>query len=96
VYASHVPGRMLSFSIRQAHEALSYAAATAGAITTKTAPKKDLPRSIGALIASYYQSEEFRALGDTSKTGYRGRLETMRRDHGHRAVAGLTKDRIEE
>src|SRR6266478_1891529 len=75
---------------------LAYAAATAGAITTKAAPKKDLPRSIGALIASYYQSEEFRALGDSSKTGYRGRLETMRRDHGHRAVAGLTKERIEE
>jgi hypothetical protein len=75
---------------------MAYAAATAGAITTKAAPNKDSPRSIGALIASYYQSEEFRALGDSSKTGYRGRLETMRRDHGHRAVAGLTKERIEE
>jgi enterobacteria phage integrase len=75
---------------------IAYAAAVAGAITTKAVPTKDSPRSIGALIASYYQSEEFRALGGSSKTGYRGRLETMRRDHGHRAVAGLTKERIEE
>jgi enterobacteria phage integrase len=31
---------------------------------------------------------------ETSKTGYTSRLESIRVDHGHRAVAGLTKDRI--
>jgi integrase len=33
-------------------------------------------------------------LSETSKDGYSSRLEQIRVDHGHRAVAGLTKDRI--
>jgi hypothetical protein len=64
--------------------------------TAKPQANQDASRSIGALIASYYKSDDFRTLGEGSKAGYRSRLEQMRRDHGHRAVAGLTKERIEE
>jgi integrase len=76
------------------HEA--YAAALAGDTSTKPAALKDKPGTIGALIASYYQSDDFRLLSEGSKSGYRSRLERIRRDHGHRAVAGLTKERIEK
>lgn len=67
-----------------------------GGADAKPGPTKDTPRSIGALIASYYQSDNFRMLSQGSKVGYRSRLEQVRRDHGHRAVAGLTKERVEE
>jgi hypothetical protein len=73
----------------------AYATAMAGEAPKQTV-KKDAPGTIGALIASYYQSDDFRMLGEGSKSGYRSRLEQIRRDHGHRAVAGLTKERIEE
>jgi hypothetical protein len=73
----------------------AYQAAMTGAVQTKPAPKQDTPRSLGALIASYYDSEEFAALRASSKDGYRRRLELMREAHGHRAVAGLTRERIE-
>ena len=56
--------------------------------------KKDALGSIGALIASYMRSGQFIALRSTSKAGYMTRLETMRVEHGHRSVAGLTRDRI--
>jgi enterobacteria phage integrase len=75
---------------------IAYAAAIAGEATARPKPMKDAPRSIGALISSYYQSDAFRTLSEGSKSGYRSRLEQMRRDHGHRAVAGLTKERIED
>jgi len=74
----------------------SYAAAMAGG--PKEAPKlpEDKPRSIGALVTSYLGSDAFRSLGDGSKSGYRSRLDQIKRDHGQRAVAGLTKERIED
>jgi enterobacteria phage integrase len=56
--------------------------------------KMDGPGTIGALIISYKQSGQFKALGETSKAGYMSRLEAIRVEHGHRAVGGLTKDRI--
>jgi integrase len=71
----------------------AYAAAIAG--ETKPAIKKDAPGTIGALIASYKACGQFTGLSETSKTGYTSRLESIRVDHGHRAVAGLTKDRIQ-
>jgi integrase len=71
----------------------AYAAAMAVAMAAK--PKQDPPNSIGALIASYIASGGFKALGEISKTGYMSRLEAIRVEHGHRAVAGLTRDRIQ-
>lgn len=75
---------------------LAYAAAVASSATTRPALTKDAPRSIGALVTSYLGSNAFAALGEGSKSGYRSRMDQIRRDHGHRAVAGLTKERIEE
>jgi len=73
----------------------AYAAAMAGEIAVKPTIKKDAPGTIGALIASYKASGKFAGLSETSKTGYMSRLEAIRVGHGHRAVTGLTKDRIE-
>jgi enterobacteria phage integrase len=71
----------------------AYAAAMA--VATATKPKQDPANSIGALIASYKASGQYTGLSETSKDGYTSRLETIRVEHGHRAVAGLTKDRIQ-
>jgi integrase len=71
----------------------AYAAAVAGE-ASRPSIKKDDPGSIGALIASYKTSGQYTALSKTSKDGYASRLEQMRVDHGHRAVLGLTRDRI--
>ncbi|XUM25093.1 tyrosine-type recombinase/integrase (plasmid) [Bradyrhizobium oligotrophicum S58] len=73
----------------------AYQAAVAGSGAARPSPQQDEPRSLGALIASYYDSEEFAALRASSKEGYRRRLELMRAAHGHRSVAGLTRERIE-
>jgi enterobacteria phage integrase len=72
----------------------AYAAAMGGKTETKPIVTKDAPGSIGALIASYYQTGQFKGLSETSKAGYMSRLEDIRVKHGHRSVAGLTKDRI--
>ena len=73
----------------------AYAAAMTG---DKPAPRAlltvDKEGTIGALIASYMASGAFRQLRDTSKTGYMSRLNAIRQDHGHRAVKGLTRERI--
>ncbi len=51
--------------------------------------------TISALVASYYQSDDYRGLRVTSKHGYRSRIETIRTEHGHRTVAGMTRQAIE-
>jgi hypothetical protein len=50
--------------------------------------------TISALIASYMRSSEYIGLRKTSKEGYGRRLEALRIEHGHRTVAGLTRERI--
>jgi enterobacteria phage integrase len=72
----------------------AYAAAMAGGVKAKPAIKEDARGTIGALIVSYKQSGQFKGLSDGSKDGYTSRLEAIRVKHGHRSVAGLTKDRI--
>jgi integrase len=76
------------------HEA--YVAALSGNLEghRRSWVKKDAPGSIGALIASYMRSAGFVRLRPTSKKGYLRRLETIRVDHGHRSVSGLTRQRI--
>jgi enterobacteria phage integrase len=53
------------------------------------------PGTIAALIVSYMKSRAYRDLRATTKRGYASRIEALRTDHGHRAVAGLTGERIE-
>lgn len=75
---------------------MAYAAAITGAIERQPKPSKDIPHSIGALITSYLGSDAFLSLGAGSKSGYRSRMDQIKRDHGHRSAIGLTKERIEE
>ena len=73
----------------------AYAAALAGqGASPRPAPHQDPTGTIGSLVASYMRSPQFLGLRATSKKGYLTRLNQIREDHGHRAVAGLTKDRI--
>ncbi|SEH88688.1 Site-specific recombinase XerD [Methylobacterium sp. 275MFSha3.1] len=52
------------------------------------------PGTIEALVQSYYKSGEYAALRETTKVGYRRRMEAIRVQNGHRSVAGLNHGRI--
>jgi integrase len=52
------------------------------------------PGTMETLIRSYIGSPEFRSLRATTKAGYRFQLESLRREHGHRTVSGLDRERI--
>lgn len=75
----------------------AYQAAFAGAPPAEERGKimRVEPYSIGALIASYKQSMEYKRLREkTSKPQYDMRLELIREQHGHRSVKGLSPKRI--
>jgi hypothetical protein len=74
-------------------------AAYPAALLGQPAPVRDrfvraAPGTLAALIASYMKSAEYIGLRDTSKAGYISRLEMLRTVHGHRTVAGLSRERI--
>ncbi|MGU3538875.1 tyrosine-type recombinase/integrase [Methylobacterium sp. A54F] len=73
----------------------AYQEALAGR-TLKATPRRRAAAvgSIEALIQSYKKSADYIGLRETSKDGYRRRLEIIRVQHGHRMVAGLTHGRI--
>ena len=50
--------------------------------------------TIAALIVSYKKSVSYIGLRETTKTGYASRIEILRIQHGHRTVAGLSRERI--
>ena len=52
------------------------------------------PGTLAVLIGSYMKSAGYIGLRETSKLGYISRLEALRTEHGHRTVAGLTRERI--
>lgn len=73
----------------------AYSAALAGQVAAKRKrlePVQD--GTIAALIVSYKRSAAFVELRKTSQPGYISRLDAIRRDHGHRTVKGLTRERI--
>jgi enterobacteria phage integrase len=79
----------------------AYAAALSDAAQSAVErPKVDAVRAtagtLAALIVDYMKSAPWRDLADTTKVAYAGRLSIIRREHGHRTVLGLTRDRIEE
>lgn len=75
----------------------AYAAALQGdAQTSRPTIVQHARGTLAALIASYYQSSAYRDLRATSKVGYRSRIETIRVEHGHRTVAGMTRDHLEK
>ncbi|NJL08786.1 MAG: tyrosine-type recombinase/integrase [Methylacidiphilales bacterium] len=74
---------------------VAYQAALAGETEPKTAANTGIaPGTIAALIVSYMKSRAYTGLRPTTKAGYVSRIETLRTDHGHRTVAGLTQERI--
>jgi integrase len=73
----------------------AYADALAGAVAAKRDVRAPAtPGTIGGLIVSYYKSAEFAALRETSKVGYRSRIEAIREKHAHRTLAGMSREGI--
>jgi integrase len=69
------------------------------ALTGQPAPgrptlQRAAPGTIAALIASYMKGAAYIGLRETSRAGYFSRIETIRVNHGHRTIAGLTRERI--
>lgn len=78
---------------------VEFNAAYQAALLGQPAPLRDrsvraAPGTLAALVASYMKSAEYIRLRDTSKAGYNSRLEMLRTVHGHRTVAGLSRERI--
>lgn len=57
---------------------------------------KSVPGTIGALIASYYQTPDFLGLSPSTQRVYRNILERFRKDHGDKRVAKLEKRHIQK
>jgi integrase len=55
---------------------------------------KEGPRSIGALISEYYQSEAYLPLATSTKKDYRNILERFREKHGTKPVADVERGHI--
>ena len=74
----------------------AYAAALERCGTPKRERGKTIATgTIAALILSYKKSPAYVRLRETTRVGYSSRLEILRTVHGHRAVSGLTRERIE-
>jgi integrase len=58
------------------------------------APAKPAPGTIAALIISYRRSASYVGLRDTTRAGYASRIEVLMKEHGHRTVGGLSRERI--
>jgi enterobacteria phage integrase len=76
-----------------------FVAAYQAAVTGQLTPARELHArpvagTIGALIASYLRSSAYNALRQSTKLGYASRIELLRIKHGHRTLAGLTRQRI--
>jgi integrase len=85
----------LPVTISSEEFALAYQAALLG----QAKPVRDrfvraAPGTIAALIALYMKSAQYIGLRETSKAGYISRLDALRVEHGHRTIAGLSRERI--
>jgi enterobacteria phage integrase len=73
----------------------AYRAALAGQLAVgRHKHVKPIQGTISALIASYMRSSAYLGLRQTTKVSYSAGINTLRAKHGHRAVAGLTRQRI--
>ena len=97
VYFRKAKGRRISVpsSVGSPDFEAAYQAALAGQLT-HSHEKHVSPghRTLGALVTSYMRSASYLSLRATTKVGYASRIETLRTKHGHRSVAGLTRQRI--
>jgi integrase len=60
------------------------------------APKKEIGPTIETLIESFLRSGGYRNLAEMSKPGYLSRLNMIGKEHGHRSLAGLSRERIKK
>src|SRR5580704_1474337 len=73
----------------------AYQAALAGQLApVREGHARAAAGTIGALIVHYKQSAVYIGLRDTTKQGYLSRIEAIGMRHGHRTVAGLSRERI--
>src|ERR1044072_5906165 len=74
---------------------IAYQKALAGEfVNVRDRVERASPGTIAALTASYLRSANYINLRETTKTGYATRIEVLRVKHGHRTVAGLSRERI--
>jgi integrase len=57
---------------------------------------KVIPGSVNALIASFYRTSEWKGLGESTKTTYRGIIERFRTDHGDKRVAKMERQHVQK
>jgi integrase len=73
----------------------AYQAALAGQLApVRERHARAVAGTIGSIIIHYKQSAAYIGLRETTKKGYASRIEILRTQHGHRTVAGLTRERI--
>jgi integrase len=54
------------------------------------------PGTVAALAVAYFRSSEFLGLSPSTQATYRGIIERLRVEHGHRRVAHLQRDKLTE
>jgi len=73
----------------------AYQAALSGQFEARAECRRSVqPGTIAALVVSYMSSDSYLGLRPTTKVGYATRIEALRIKHGHRTIAGLTRERI--
>jgi integrase len=72
-----------------------YAAAMEGD-REEVGKRQTVPRSIAALVASYYRSADYTGLADSTKRAVRNILERFRAEHGDKRVAHLEKRHVQK
>src|SRR5262245_5570760 len=79
-----------------------FMAAYEAAVKGEAAPRVEIgatrtkPGTVAALVVAYFASAQFLSLSPTTQATYRGIIERFRREHGHRRVAHLQRDKIGE
>jgi integrase len=80
----------------------SFMAAYEAAMKGEAPPRKEIgesrsqPGTIAALVAAYFSSPQFKGLSASTQATYRGIIERFRREHGHRRIATLQRDKLAE
>jgi len=60
----------------------------------KVGKSKTIPGTISAVIASYYESPDYKGLSTSTRGTYRNMLERVRADHGDKRIAKLERKHI--
>lgn len=73
----------------------AYEAAMAGEmVSASVRSKRTKPGSVAALVASYYQSTEYRNLKPITQRTYRSVMEPFREQHGNKPVAAMQREHV--